>query len=97
MPQDILPHRYPFLLVDRVVDFVPGESAVGIKNVTINDQFFIGHFPGRPIMPGVLIIEALAQVGGVIMLEQEKEAKGTFFFGGVDKCRFRKPVVPGVY
>lgn len=78
------------------MDFVPGESAVGIKNVTINDQFFIGHFPGRPIMPGVLIIEALAQVGGVIMLEQEKEAKGTFFFGGVDKCRFRKPVIPGV-
>ncbi|GAB2268178.1 hypothetical protein Dimus_003155 [Dionaea muscipula] len=94
--RDILPHRFPFLLVDRVVEYVPGKSAVGIKNVTINDNFFPGHFPERPIMPGVLMIEALAQVGGLVMLQPEVGgSQGNFFFAGIDKVRFRKPVVPG--
>nr|GLL23849.1 uncharacterized protein LOC109167019 [Ipomoea trifida] len=93
---DILPHRYPFLLVDRVIEYNPGVSAVGIKNVTINDQFFNGHFPGRPIMPGVLMIEALAQVGGIVMLQPEVGgSRSNFFFAGIDKVRFRKPVVAG--
>ncbi|GBG78491.1 hypothetical protein CBR_g26519 [Chara braunii] len=94
--RDILPHRYPFLLVDRIVEFEPGKSAVGIKNVTINDNFFPGHFPERPIMPGVLMVEALAQVGGVVMLTPEVGgSKDSFFFAGIDKVRFRKPVVAG--
>ncbi|VFQ88835.1 unnamed protein product [Cuscuta campestris] len=93
---DILPHRYPFLLVDRVIEYNPGVSAVAIKNVTINDQFFNGHFPGRPIMPGVLMIEAMAQVGGVVMLQPEVGgSRSNFFFAGIDKVRFRKPVVAG--
>ena len=81
--------------VDKVKEYVPGEYAIGIKNVTINDNFFPGHFPDRPIMPGVLQVEAMAQVGGIVMLDADPDAKGSFFFGGVDKCRFRKPVVPG--
>ncbi|XTZ10022.1 MAG: 3-hydroxyacyl-ACP dehydratase FabZ [cyanobacterium endosymbiont of Rhopalodia yunnanensis] len=92
---ELLPHRYPFALVDRIIDYVPREKAVGIKNVTINEQFFTGHIPARPIMPGVLIIESMAQVGGVI-LTLLPEMKGQFFaFAGIDKVRFRLPVVPG--
>jgi len=91
----LLPHRYPFLLVDRIISYVPGTLAVGIKNVTINEPFFQGHFPKRPIMPGVLIVEAMAQVGGII-LTQMPEAEGLLsVFAGIDKVRFRRPVVPG--
>lgn len=93
---DILPHRFPFLLVDRVIEYNPGQSAVAIKNVTINDNFFPGHFPQRPIMPGVLMVEAMAQVGGIVMLQPDVGgSKETFFFAGVDKVRFRKPVIAG--
>ncbi|GMI86607.1 hypothetical protein like AT2G22230 [Hibiscus trionum] len=94
--REILPHRFPFLLVDRVIEYNPGVSAVGIKNVTINDNFFPGHFPERPIMPGVLMVEAMAQVGGVVMLQPEVGgSRENFFFAGVDKVRFRKPVIAG--
>ncbi|WP_199309713.1 MULTISPECIES: 3-hydroxyacyl-ACP dehydratase FabZ [Synechocystis] len=92
---DLLPHRYPFALVDRIIDFQPGKSAVGLKNVTINEPFFPGHIPDRPIMPGVLIVESMAQVGGVI-LTQLPGMRGKFFaFAGIDGVRFRRPVVPG--
>uniref|UniRef100_A0A7I4CNP4 3-hydroxyacyl-[acyl-carrier-protein] dehydratase n=1 Tax=Physcomitrium patens TaxID=3218 RepID=A0A7I4CNP4_PHYPA len=88
--------RFPFLLVDRVIEYNPGQSAVAIKNVTINDNFFPGHFPQRPIMPGVLMVEAMAQVGGIVMLQPDVGgSKETFFFAGVDKVRFRKPVIAG--
>mmetsp|Transcript_16508 Transcript_16508/g.28298 ORF Transcript_16508/g.28298 Transcript_16508/m.28298 type:complete len:209 (-) Transcript_16508:339-965(-) len=91
-----LPHRYPFLLVDRVVEWEREKYAVGYKCVTVNDNFFPGHFPERPIMPGVLQVEAMAQLAGLCMLDPEdKAAKGLFFFGGIENCRFRKPVVPG--
>ena len=93
----LLPHRYPFSFVDRIVEYVPGVRAVGIKNVTVNEPYFQGHFPGRPIMPGVLIVEAMAQVGGVV-LTQMPEAEGEgglFLFAGIDKVRFRRQVVPG--
>ncbi|PNW85724.1 hypothetical protein CHLRE_03g208050v5 [Chlamydomonas reinhardtii] len=91
-----LPHRYPFLLVDRVVEWEKEKYAVGYKCVTINDNFFPGHFPERPIMPGVLQVEAMAQLAGLVMLDPEDTAaKGLFFFGGIEGCRFRKPVVPG--
>ncbi|KAL1557823.1 3-hydroxyacyl-[acyl-carrier-protein] dehydratase [Salvia divinorum] len=94
--REILPHRFPFLLVDRVIEYNPGVSAVGIKNVTINDNFFPGHFPERPIMPGVLMVEAMAQVGGLVMLQPEVGgSRDKFFFAGVDKVRFRKPVIAG--
>ncbi len=91
----ILPHRYPFLLVDRILSIVPGESIVGIKNVTANEEFFNGHFPGKPVMPGVLIVEAMAQVAGVLFLSQPEHKGKTPFFCGIDKVRFRRPVVPG--
>jgi 3-hydroxyacyl-[acyl-carrier-protein] dehydratase len=93
----LLPHRYPFLLVDRVIDMVPGESAVGIKNVTINEPFFQGHFPGRPVMPGVLIVEAMAQTAAVVVMEQlGASAVGKLvYFMSIENARFRKPVVPG--
>jgi len=93
----ILPHRYPFLLVDRIESLKEGEEIVGIKNVSINEPFFVGHFPGNPIMPGVLIIEAMAQVGGVLAFHSSpKEWAGSLvYFMGLDKVRFRKPVVPG--
>lgn len=92
-----LPHRYPFLLVDRVLDFQEGKEISAIKNVTMNEPFFQGHFPGHPIMPGVLIVEAMAQVGGILAFKSEPEnAEGkVVYFMGIDKARFRKPVVPG--
>ncbi|MCL6433226.1 MAG: 3-hydroxyacyl-ACP dehydratase FabZ [Leptolyngbyaceae cyanobacterium HOT.MB2.61] len=91
----LLPHRYPFSLVDRIIEYVPGERAVGIKNVTFNEPHFQGHFPGRPIMPGVLIVEAMAQVGGVVLTQMKDVQEGLFMFAGIDKVRFRRPVVPG--
>ncbi|MBM3251522.1 MAG: UDP-3-O-[3-hydroxymyristoyl] N-acetylglucosamine deacetylase, partial [Candidatus Omnitrophica bacterium] len=91
----VLPHRYPFLLVDRVISLEEGKRAVGIKNVTINDNFFTGHFPDRPVMPGVLIIEAMAQVGGVLMLSQAKNFGKIAYFIAADNIKFRKPVLPG--
>jgi 3-hydroxyacyl-[acyl-carrier-protein] dehydratase len=91
----LLPHRYPFSLVDRIIDFVPGERAIGIKNVTFNEPHFQGHFPGRPIMPGVLIVEAMAQVGGIVLTQLPDIPVGLFMFAGIDKVRFRRPVVPG--
>ncbi|NJM97773.1 MAG: 3-hydroxyacyl-ACP dehydratase FabZ [Phormidesmis sp. RL_2_1] len=92
--QQLLPHRYPFALVDRIIDYVPGERAVGLKNVTFNEPHFQGHFPGRPLMPGVLIVEAMAQVGGIV-LSQMPGVDGLCVFAGIDKVKFRRPVVPG--
>lgn len=92
---NLLPHRYPFALVDRVVEYVPGKRAVAIKNVTLNEPQFQGHFPGRPLMPGVLIVEAMAQVGGLIVTQMPDLPKGLFVFAGIDGVRFRRPVVPG--
>lgn len=93
--QNILPHRYPFLLVDRIIEMEKGKRAVGIKNVTVNEPFFQGHFPGNPIMPGVLIVEAMAQVGGVAILSLEEYAGKLAVFAGIDGVRFKKQVVPG--
>jgi beta-hydroxyacyl-ACP dehydratase FabZ len=96
--QAILPHRYPFLLVDKIIELVPRERIVGIKQVTINEYFFRGHFPEAPVMPGVLIIEALAQVGAILALrefEVEDRDKKIPFFSGIETARFRRPVVPG--
>ena len=92
-----LPHRYPFLLIDRIVRFVPGQEIVALKNVTMNEPFFQGHFPAKPVMPGVLIIEALAQAGGILAAEiRGPEKQGDIiYFMGMDAVRFRKPVVPG--
>jgi 3-hydroxyacyl-[acyl-carrier-protein] dehydratase len=94
--QSILPHRYPFLLVDRIIEYDAGKRVVGIKNVTLNEPFFNGHFPGAPIMPGVLIVEAMAQTAGVMMLANlpDRETK-LVFFTGIDGAKFRRPVVPG--
>jgi 3-hydroxyacyl-[acyl-carrier-protein] dehydratase len=93
--KEILPHRYPFLLVDRILSVVPGESIIGIKNVTANEEFFNGHFPDKPVMPGVLMVEAMAQVAGVLFLSQPENKGKVPFFCGIDKVRFRRPVVPG--
>ena len=91
----LLPHRYPFALVDRITEYVPGQYAVGIKNVTFNEPYFQGHFPGRPMMPGVMIVEAMAQVGGIVLIQLPDVEGGLFVFAGIDKVRFRRPVVPG--
>jgi 3-hydroxyacyl-[acyl-carrier-protein] dehydratase len=95
--QRVLPHRYPFLLVDRIISLELGQRVVGVKNVSANEPFFQGHFPGRPIMPGVLIVEAMAQVGGILALLSTPENLGNpaIFLMGMDKVRFRQPVVPG--
>ena len=94
--QSILPHRYPFLLVDRIRELDPDRRIVGIKNVTINEPFFQGHFPGRPVMPGVLILEALAQVGGVLAFKSlGSVGRPVVYLTGIDGAKFRKPVVPG--
>jgi 3-hydroxyacyl-[acyl-carrier-protein] dehydratase len=93
-----LPQRYPFLLIDRVLQHTPGEELIGYKNVTVNEPFFQGHFPERPVMPGVLIIEAMAQAAGILAFRTagvEPTENSTFFFAGIDKARFRAPVVPG--
>ncbi len=95
--QDALPHRYPFLLVDRILEIELGKRIVGLKNVTINEPFFTGHFPGHPIMPGVLILEAMAQVGGFLLMRSlnMRAEKKVLYFTGIDAARFRRPVVPG--
>ncbi|MBE9170623.1 3-hydroxyacyl-ACP dehydratase FabZ [Pleurocapsales cyanobacterium LEGE 06147] len=93
--QQLLPHRYPFALVDRIIEYVPGEKAVGIKNVTFNEPHFPGHIPNRPLMPGVLMVEAMAQVGGVILMQLPNMDGKFFAFAGIDKIRFRRPVTPG--
>lgn len=92
---NMLPHKYPFLLVDRVIELEDAKRIVAIKNVTVNEPFFQGHFPGRPIMPGVLILEAMAQAGGLLAFKSFPGMKGSVFFTGIDGARFRKPVVPG--
>jgi beta-hydroxyacyl-ACP dehydratase FabZ len=93
----LLPHRYPMLLIDRVIELVPGEKVVALKNVTINEPFFSGHFPTLPVMPGVLIVEAMGQAGGVLIMSELPREKipGAIYFMGCDKVRFRKPVTPG--
>ncbi|UTE77542.1 3-hydroxyacyl-ACP dehydratase FabZ [Rossellomorea sp. KS-H15a] len=93
--KEIIPHRYPFLLVDRILEVEEGKKAIGIKNVTANEEFFNGHFPDYPVMPGVLIVEALAQVGAVAMLKVEDNRGRLAFFTGIDKCRFKRQVKPG--
>ena len=92
---EIIPHRQPFLLVDRIVDMVPGESVTAIKNVSMNEPFFAGHFPEEPVMPGVLILEALAQTGAVAILSLPENKGKIAYFGAVDKCRFKGKVIPG--
>lgn len=94
---ELLPHRYPFLLIDAVTECTPGESITAIKNVTINEPYFQGHFPGRPVMPGVLIIEAMAQAGGVLsyMTSRDRDPDLVYYLAGVDEARFRRPVMPG--
>lgn len=93
--QAILPHRYPFLMIDRILEVEEGKRAVGLKNVTINEDFFNGHFPGYPVMPGVLIVESLAQVGAVAVLQIPENKGRLAFFTGIDNCRFKRQVKPG--
>jgi beta-hydroxyacyl-[acyl carrier protein] dehydratase FabZ len=93
--QSIIPHRYPFLLIDQVLEVEEGKRAVGIKNVTVNEPFFQGHFPDYPVMPGVLIVEALAQVGAVALLKQQENRGKLALFAGIDHCRFKRQVKPG--
>ena len=91
----LLPHRFPFALVDRVLEHVPGKKAVALKNITINEPQFQGHFPDRPLMPGVLIVESMAQVGGIIVTQMPDLPKGLFVFAGINNVKFRRPVIPG--
>jgi 3-hydroxyacyl-[acyl-carrier-protein] dehydratase len=91
----MLPHRYPFLLVDRVLEYTPKQRIVALKNVTVNEDFFNGHFPAKPVMPGVLIIESMAQTAGLLMLSEEEHKGKIPYFTGIDKARFRKTIVPG--
>jgi 3-hydroxyacyl-[acyl-carrier-protein] dehydratase len=91
----IIPHRYPFLMVDRIIELIPGGKAVGIKNLTINEPFFAGHFPDKPVMPGVLMIEAMAQVGACALLSQTEYQGKIAMFAGVDRIRFKRPALPG--
>ncbi|MDQ7787842.1 MAG: 3-hydroxyacyl-ACP dehydratase FabZ [Thermodesulfovibrionales bacterium] len=93
--QTLLPHRYPFLLVDRIIELKPGEKAIGIKNVTANEAFFQGHFPGNPIMPGVLMVEAMAQVAGILAFKSGDIQGQSVYFMSIEKVKFRRPVVPG--
>jgi beta-hydroxyacyl-ACP dehydratase FabZ len=94
--QSILPHRYPMLLIDRVLDIVPKQRIVAIKNFTINEEFFQGHFPGHPIVPGVLLVEAMAQAGGILLLQDDPDReRKLLYFLAIDRARFRRPVVPG--
>ena len=94
--QALLPHRYPFLLVDRILELEEGKRIVGIKNITVNEQFFQGHFPGQPVMPGVLLLEVMAQVGGVLARKTAPgKGRPTVFLTGIEKAKFRRPVVPG--
>jgi beta-hydroxyacyl-ACP dehydratase FabZ len=94
--QRLIPHRYPFLLIDRIIEMEPGKRIVGLKNVTINEPYFVGHFPGLPIMPGVLILESMAQAGGVLVKKSMNVPdEKLMFFMGIDKAKFRRPVVPG--
>jgi beta-hydroxyacyl-ACP dehydratase FabZ len=92
---EVIPHRFPMLLVDRILHMVPGKSCVGVKNVTINEAFFQGHYPGEPVMPGVLIIEAMAQAGAALLLTEPQNKGRTPLIGSLDKVKFRRPVVPG--
>ncbi|MFA5627895.1 MAG: 3-hydroxyacyl-ACP dehydratase FabZ [Thiohalomonadaceae bacterium] len=95
---EYLPHRFPFLLVDKVIDYQPGEYLIGVKNVSVNEPFFPGHFPQRPIFPGVLIIEALAQATGLLAFktqDKKPDGKSLYYFAGIDNCRFKQPVQPG--
>lgn len=93
--KEMLPHRYPFLLVDRVLELIPNQKVVALKNVTANENFFNGHFPAKPVMPGVLIIEAMAQAAGLAMLSQEEHKGKIPYFTGIDNARFRRTIVPG--